>query len=53
MRQPGIRQLLREILGSVSLSDRWIYVTDGGHYENLGLVEALRRDATEIVAFDA
>jgi len=50
---PGIRQLLRQIIGSVSLSDRWIYVTDGGHYENLGLVEALRRDATEIVAFDA
>jgi hypothetical protein len=31
LRQPGIRQLLREILGSVRLSDRWIYVTDGGH----------------------
>jgi hypothetical protein len=52
-RQPGIRQLLREILGSISLSGRWIYVTDGGHYENLGLVEALRRGAKEIVAFDA
>jgi hypothetical protein len=52
-RQPGIRYLLREILGSISLSGRWIYVTDGGHYENLGLVEALRRGATEIVAFDA
>jgi hypothetical protein len=53
LRQPGIRHLLREILGSISLSGRWIYVTDGGHYENLGLVEALRRGATEIVAFDA
>jgi hypothetical protein len=53
LRQPGIPYLLREILGSVSLARRWIYVTDGGHYENLGLVEALRRGATEIVAFDA
>jgi hypothetical protein len=53
LRQPGIKHLLREILGSVSLNGRWIYVTDGGHYENLGLVEALRRGATEIVVFDA
>jgi hypothetical protein len=53
LRQPGIRHLLREVLGSVSLNGRWIYVTDGGHYENLGLVEALRRGATEIVVFDA
>jgi hypothetical protein len=53
LRQPGVLHLLREILGSVSLTGRWIYVTDGGHYENLGLVEALRRGATEIVVFDA
>jgi hypothetical protein len=52
-RQPGIPALLREILGRTSLRGRWVYVTDGGHYENLGLVEALRRGATEIVAFDA
>ena len=53
LRQPGIRSLLRELLGSTGLGGRWIYVTDGGHYENLGLVEALRRGATEIIAFDA
>jgi hypothetical protein len=53
LRQPGIRSLLREMLGRTGLSSRWIYVTDGGHYENLGLVEALRRGATEIIAFDA
>ena len=52
-RQPGIPCLLREILGSITLDGRWIYVTDGGHYENLGLIEALRRGATEIVVFDA
>jgi hypothetical protein len=52
-KQPGIRSLLREILGRTSLRSRWVYVTDGGHYENLGLVEALRRGATEIVVFDA
>ena len=53
LRQPGIRSLLRELLGRTGLHSRWIYVTDGGHYENLGLVEALRRGATEIIAFDA
>lgn len=51
--QPGIRALLAEMLGHTRLEGRWVYVTDGGHYENLGLVEALRRGATEIVAFDA
>jgi len=28
-------------------------VTDGGHYENLGLVELLRRGCSEIYVFDA
>jgi hypothetical protein len=53
LRQPSIRSLLRELLGRTGLHGSWIYVTDGGHYENLGLVEALRRGATEIIAFDA
>jgi hypothetical protein len=53
LRQPGMRSLVRELLGRTGLQSRWIYVTDGGHYENLGLVEALRRGATEIIAFDA
>ena len=52
-RQPGLLALAREIIGGLTLHGRWLYVTDGGHYENLGLVEALRRGATEIVAFDA
>ena len=52
-KQPGIKALLKEALGRTSLNGRWVYVTDGGHYENLGLVEALRRGATEIVVFDA
>ena len=42
-----------ELLGRTGLRGPWIYVTDGGHYENLGLVEALRRGATEIIVFDA
>ena len=51
--QPGMRALLAEMLGHTRLDGRWVYVTDGGHYENLGLVEALRRGARQIVVFDA
>ncbi len=52
-RQPGLLALAREIIGGLTFHAGWLYVTDGGHYENLGLVEALRRGATEIVVFDA
>ncbi len=43
----------REITGSYSLDDRFVYVTDGGHYENLGLVELLRRGCETIYCIDA
>lgn len=45
--------LLREMLGWNSLDAKYLYITDGGHYENLGLVELLRRGCTEIYCFDA
>lgn len=42
--QPNLLLLWRETVGSNATSARWIYVTDGGHYDNLGLVEALRQE---------
>jgi hypothetical protein len=45
--------LFKEAIGRHLAIDRWIYVTDGGHYENLGLVELLRKQCTEIYCFDA
>lgn len=45
--------LLRELFGRNRVSAKYLYVTDGGHYENLGLVELLRRGCTEIYCFDA
>jgi hypothetical protein len=45
--------LAKEAVGLHRLRDPWVYVTDGGHYENLGLVELLRRRCTEIYCFDA
>ncbi len=44
--------LFWEMLGRTSLDDRFLYVTDGGHYDNLGLVELLRRGCTTIYCFD-
>lgn len=52
-RQPGPGSLVLELLGRNSIKRRWLYVTDGGHYENLGLVEALRRRPKVVFAFDA
>lgn len=32
---------------------RFVYISDGGHWGNLGLVELLRRGCTEILCLDA
>ncbi|MEU7164540.1 hypothetical protein AB0A70_07820 [Streptomyces morookaense] len=53
---PGIRRLpylLREVSGRYPMEDRMLLVTDGGHYENLGLVELLRHGVTTAVCVDA
>jgi len=53
---PRLRRLtylIREVFGSHRYTDRLLQITDGGHYENLGLVEALRRRCTEIYVIDA
>ena len=51
--KPGAFRLFKEAFGNASLTDRKIYVTDGGHYDNLGLVEALRSRPRHIVVLDA
>ncbi len=51
--KPGPYRLLREAFGRPSLSDRKLYVTDGGHYDNLGLLEALRRRPERVIVIDA
>lgn len=52
-REPGALYVLREALGTLTLKHRFIYLTDGGHWENLGLVELLRRRCTDVLCFDA
>ncbi len=53
---PWIRRLQYyafELAGIYPADDRFVYVTDGGHYENLGLVELLRRRCHVICCIDA
>lgn len=49
----GPFSFLGELLGIHPTRMRNIYVTDGGHDENLGLIELLRRGCAEIWAVDA
>ena len=51
--RPRPSYLVRELLGFNSVGAKYLYVTDGGHYENLGLVELLRRGCTDIYCLDA
>ena len=50
--RPGALYVFREALGQNRLDRRFVYVTDGGHWENLGLVELLRRGCADIVCID-
>ena len=52
---PRIRRgtyLLRELFNIHPQQERLLHVTDGGHYENLGIVELLRRRCTTIYCID-
>ncbi|HET7397208.1 MAG TPA: hypothetical protein VFJ94_01700 [Intrasporangium sp.] len=52
---PAIRRatyLLREVFNVHPVQERLLHVTDGGHYENLGIVELLRRRCTTIYCVD-
>jgi hypothetical protein len=48
----GASYFYREVLGFNYDDARLVQVTDGGHYENLGLVEALRRRCRLIICVD-
>jgi hypothetical protein len=50
--RPAPWYIICEALGLNSPTQRFVYVSDGGHYENLGLVELLRRNVTTIWCID-
>ncbi|MFN0107004.1 MAG: patatin-like phospholipase family protein [Bryobacteraceae bacterium] len=52
-RSTGVRYLLREAVGRVDERASYVNLSDGGHLENLGVYELLRRRCLWIVAVDA
>ncbi len=49
----AIRPLVEESFGLTTDSKPWVYLSDGGHFENLGIYEMVRRRCRFIVAIDA
>jgi hypothetical protein len=45
--------LIHELLGRNKANHKYLYISDGGHFENLGLIELLRRGCTTVFCFDA
>jgi hypothetical protein len=44
---------LQEAFGQTSDKEKYVYLSDGGHFENLGLYEMLRRRCRTIIVSDA
>jgi hypothetical protein len=49
----SIAPALKELAGATTDDGPWIYLSDGGHFENLGLYEMVRRRCRFIVVSDA
>lgn len=53
VKRPDFSYVFREAFGLNDADKEFVYVTDGGHWDNLGLVELLRRGCGRIVCLDA
>ena len=49
----GLLSLLAELFGMTHSRSRYVYLSDGGHFENLGVYELIRRRTRFVVAIDA
>lgn len=49
----GFLCLLEELLGLASDESKYVYLSDGGHFENLAIYELVRRRCKLIIASDA
>jgi hypothetical protein len=49
----ALQTLARELLGLTDDLGKAVYLTDGGHFENLGIYEMVRRRCSYIVVIDA
>ncbi|MGB5758492.1 MAG: hypothetical protein WBM50_16380, partial [Acidimicrobiales bacterium] len=50
---PRLVNMFKEITQTYDANDPNLYATDGGHWENLGLVELIRRRCAVIICIDA
>lgn len=50
---PAGHRLLFELAGLTNESSRFVQLSDGGHFENLGIYELVRRNCRYIIACDA
>jgi hypothetical protein len=50
---PGIWYLLKELRGQATDRAGYVYLSDGGHFENLGIYELVRRHVRFIICSDA
>lgn len=53
LRPPGLPYLIREAFGFASERTAYINCSDGGHLENLGVYELLKRQCKTIICIDA
>jgi len=49
----SLRPLVDEALGRTNYDNDYVYLSDGGHFENIGLYEMIRRRCRYIVVVDA
>jgi hypothetical protein len=49
----GLIYMIKELLAKVDEGSRFVYLSDGGHFENLGIYELVRRRCSFILACDA
>lgn len=49
----GVFQIIEELFGLTQETSKFVYLSDGGHFENLGLYEMIRRRCRMIVVSDA
>jgi len=52
-RRPGTKYVFYEAIGKNDLDEKHVYVTDGGHFDNIGMVELLRRGCGKLFVLDA
>jgi hypothetical protein len=49
----GLFWLLNELLAKTNANEKFLYLTDGGYFDNMGLYELVRRECRYIVICDA